>query len=184
METVSIRPTQVVKNLIRKTGMISLTTSRGPDRAQSQEKEMITAEQKIGEKVFAHGSPTKFPVPDCSRLHMIITDMRGYLDEGGAKFDYCQMAYGACGIPPPYSWMIHYWEVKGKIEPIKGLFEKDNQLRAAPYVQERIHFLGFVRENEYRQGEIPEIAYYFANPELFPSETEARSAFESFPLAR
>ena len=186
VELVSIRPSQAIKRATRKTGPIyeQLLSTNAPDRAQSEEAEMITAEQKIGEKVFANGAPTKFPVPSTA-FHMIVTDMRGYLDRGGDIFDYRQMAYGAGGIPPKKSWMIHYWKgTPGKLAPIRGLFETSNRLRAAPYIQERIHFLGFVCEREYREGEIPDIAYYLANPHFFGSQKEVEEAFQSFPLAR
>jgi hypothetical protein len=72
------------------------------DHRQSEEAEMLTAEQKIGEKVFADGRPTKFPVPS-SAVHAIVVDMRGYLDEGGDIFDYRQMAYGPSGIPADHA---------------------------------------------------------------------------------
>jgi hypothetical protein len=143
---------------------------------------MITAEQKIGEKVFAHGASTKFPVPEDDIYHMIIADTRGYLDGGGDVFDYRQMAYGAPGIPPQYSWTIHYWKTEcGKLEPIKGLFEESCSLQAAKLIRERIHFLGFVCEREYCEGEIPSSAYYVPNPHLLSSEA-ALKAYEAFPL--
>jgi hypothetical protein len=184
IELVSVRASEPAKAATRQTGMIYEQTLRtnAPDRRQSEEAEMITAEQKIGEKVFADGRPTKFPAPT-SALHAIVVDMRGYLDEGGDIFDYRQMAYGASGIPPEHDWMIHYWEAQpGKHAPIAGLFEKSNPLRASPLVQERIHCLGFVREREYTDGEIRDAAYYLANPHLFSSEAEAREAFKTYPL--
>jgi hypothetical protein len=184
IELVSIRASDAAKAATRRTGMIYEQTLRtdATDHRQSEEAEMLTAEQKIGEKVFADGRPTKFPVPS-SAVHAIVVDMRGYLDEGGDIFDYRQMAYGPSGIPADHAWMIHYWEKEpGKLVPIAGLFEKSNPLRAAPFVQERIHFLGFVREREYTDGEIASTAYYLANPHRLSSEAEARAVFETHPL--
>jgi hypothetical protein len=184
VELVSLRASAPSKSAIRKTGMLyeQVLTTMASERAQSEEAEMITAEQKIGEKVLADGKPTKFPPPG-NAINAIVADMRGYLDEGGDVFDYRQMAYGAAGIPEEHQWMIHYWEAEpGKLEAISGLFEKSNRLRSAPLIQQRIHFLGFVREREYAEGEIRNTAYYLANPHLFASEGEARAAFETFPL--
>lgn len=184
VELVSLRASDAAKAAIRETGMIykqefSTTAS---NRSQTEEAEMITAEQKIGEKVFADGKPTKFPVPADS-IHVIIADMRGYLDEGGDNFDYRQMACGASGIPAEFNWMVHYWQTgPDKLEAIAGLFEKSNPLRASKYIRERVHFLGFIREREYAEGEIRNNAYYLANPHLFASEAEARAAFNTFPL--
>jgi len=140
---------------------------------------MITAEQKIGEKVIANGSPTKFPSPADS-LNMVLADMRGYLDGISDAYDYFQMAFGAEAFPTPDAWLIHYW----KGEPIKGLFEEENPLQAAPLVRERIHFLGFVHERDYLVGEIQQMALWYANPHLIRSQAEADRAFRGFPIRR
>ncbi len=185
VELVSIRASEPAKSAIRETGLIyqQVFSNAARDRKQSEEAEMITAEQKIGEKVFARGRPTKFPLPGASALHAIVVDMRGYLDGGGDVFDYRQMAYGASGIPAKNKWMIHYWEIKpGKRQPIAGLFEHSNRLGAARHVRERIHFLGFVCEREYSDGEIPSTTYYLANPHLFATKAAAQAAFATFPL--
>jgi hypothetical protein len=157
IELVSVRTSQAAKRTITKHGLLyeQMLSTSAVDSAQSPEAEMITAEQKIGEKVFTNGAPTKFPEPAKNTYHVILSDMRGYLDEGGDAFDYRQMAYGAPGIPQEYSWMIHFWKTKeGKLEPISGLYEEDCPIRAARFIQERIHFLGFVREREFQGNEI------------------------------
>jgi len=186
IELVSIRTSNAAKRAIRKVGLIyeQLIRPTPKDPGRSEEGEMITAEQKIGEKVFSGGKPTKFPVLDSS-LRLILTDMRGYLDEGGDVLDYRQMAYGASGIPAEYSWLIHYWESQpGNLSPIKGLFESDNPLRAAKYIQERIHFLGFVRERDFNNGEIKNTGYYLSNWHLFSTNQDAIKAYETYPLAK
>lgn len=100
IELLSVRTSDAAKRAIRKVGMIyeQLLGPIPEDPARSEGGEMITAEQKIGEKVFANGRPTKFPALDGS-LRLILTDIRGYLDEGGDVLDYRQMAYGNHGIP-------------------------------------------------------------------------------------
>ena len=186
IELVSIRTSEAAKRAIRKVGMIyeqSLSPTPG-DPGRGEGGEIITAEQKIGEKVFANGQPTKFPPLDGS-WRLILTDIRGYLDEGGDALDYREMAYGPSGIPRELSWVTHYWETQaGRPTPIKGLFASDNPLRAARYVQERIHFLGFVREHEFIENEIANVAYYLANWHLFSNHEEATRAYGAYPLAR
>lgn len=179
IELVSIRTSQASKKAIRQTGLQyeQVLHTNADNIGQSEEAEMITAEQKIGEKVFSDNSPTKFPVPKNNVYHVIFADMRGYLDEGGDVFDYQQMAYGASGITPENSWTIHFW----KNSPIKGLFEESCSLKAARFIQERIHFLGFVREQEYKEGEIACRSYYMCNPHLLKDE-EARNIYDEFPL--
>ncbi|MBM4294728.1 MAG: hypothetical protein FJ126_07490 [Deltaproteobacteria bacterium] len=184
IELVSVRASQAAKKAIIQDGFIykQMLSTDANDRAQSPEAEMITAQQKIGEKVFADNAPTKFPVPRDNFCHVILTDMRGYLDEGGDWLDYRQIAYGAPGIPPNYSWATHYWNTgMGISEPIRGLFEESCPLRASPFIQERIHFLGFVCERDYREGEIQDISYYLPNPNLLSDET-AIKLYKEFPL--
>lgn len=186
IELVSVRTSDAAKRAVRKVGMIyeqHFSPTPG-DPGRSTGGELITAEQNIGEKVFADGTPTKFPPLDGS-FRMILTDIRGYLDEGGDAYDYRQMAYGSHGIPKRLPWMIHYWEIHpSQMTPIKGLFEVDNPLRASRYVQERIHFLGFVRERDFFEGEIKQIGYYLPNWNLFSVQKEAALALESYPLAQ
>jgi len=185
-ELVSIRTSRAAENAITQHGLLfeQMLSTDAPDAAQSPEAEMITAEQKIGEKVCTKGAETKFPVPASGIYHVILSDMRGYLDEGGDVFDYRQMAYGHSGIPSQYSWTTHYWrKEEGKLEPIKGLFEKSCPLQSARFIQERIHFLGFIRERGYQDGEILEKAYYLPNPHLLTNE-KAMNLYELFPLRK
>ncbi len=187
IELVSIRRSEGVKRATKKIGpFFEFSLSSNPsDPHQCEEAEMITAEYKIGEKVFTGGNPTKFP-SITSAYHMIFTDMRGYLDQGGDIYDYRQMAYGPSGLPKDKVMLIHFWEIKpGQKEPIKGLFQKDNPTKSSEYIRKRIYFLGFVREEDYVEGEITNKAYYLGNPHLFSdSEQEIKKAFQSYPLAK
>jgi len=186
IELVSIRRSEGVKRATKKRGsfyMLNLTTDSS-DPHQSEEAEMITAEQKIGEKVFSNGKPTKFP-PIATAYHMIITDMRGYLAQGGYIDDYRQMAYGPSGLPKNKEMLIHFWKIRPeKKEPIKGLFEKGNPLESSKYICQRIHFLGFVRETDYAEGEITNKTCCLGNPHLFKDEQEIKKAYQSYPLAK
>jgi hypothetical protein len=137
--------------------------------------------------VFSRSRPTKFPPLDGS-IRLILTDIRGYLDEGGKPEDYWEMAYGwrvlARFSPDHWEAMVHRWRGRdGRVEPIKGLFELGNPLRAAQLIRERIHFLGFVKEEKFSDKEIQRTSLFLANRELFATREEAESAYSIYPLA-
>ena len=159
-----------------------LSPDAASDMSQSEAAELTTAEQKIAEKIFAKGKPTKFPEP-AGHIHMILVDIRGYLDAGGDRLDWLEMAAGAASVPPNRKMASHYWTGRdGKARPVLGLYEKDNPIEAARYIQQRIHVIGFVREQKYGPREIQDSAFYVPNPNLFATNDEVADAFESYPL--
>lgn len=180
IEIVSVRASDAMRRATRTDGVFSevLLTTHAEDPAQSEESELIRVQEKIGDKVLgSQGRPTKFPQPD-KALHVILTDVRGLLCSD--VDDYGEIAYGADALAPDRKWMGHYWNGA----PVRGLFDRANPLRASELVRERIHFLGFVHEQDYVEGEIADRASYFHNPHLFPSSDEVRCALEAYPLQR
>jgi hypothetical protein len=116
IELVSIRTSDAARRATRQIGPLcheQLFRLTPEDPGASEEGEIITAEQKIGEKVLSHGRPTKFPPRDGS-LRLILSDMRGYLDEGGKPEDYWETAYGwrdlARFSPDHWEAMVHCWK--------------------------------------------------------------------------
>jgi hypothetical protein len=157
---------------------LTLTSIPGHDSKASEAGEMLLVQQKICEKVYTD-KQTKFPLPKADQFHMIVVDMRGYL--GGLPvvdhFDYRQIAGGSYRVPDAY---VQLW----RDEPIKGLFEVGNPLRSASFVRDRVHFLAFVRERAYTEGELPAIIKFFANPHLFKDVKDAEEALSTFPVRR
>jgi hypothetical protein len=187
IELVSVRTSDAARRATHEiTPLLSeqLLRATPDDPGRSEEGEIITAQQKIGEKAYSRGRPTKFPPLDGS-VRLILTDIRGYLDEGGDHWDYYEMAYGWRGLPPTMrDYLTHFWQNRaGQFEPIKGLFEQDNPLMAAHYVQERIHFLGFVRERTFKEGEIQDWSLLLPNPQLLRSIEEQERTYWTYPLA-
>jgi hypothetical protein len=190
IELVSVRASNAARRATRQVGQLyyeQLFYPTPEDPGKSEEGEMIIAQRKIGEKVFSRGHPTKFPPGDGS-IRLILTDIRGYLDEGGNPEDYWEMAYGWRVLkrfsPKHWEAMVHRWRGRdGRVEPIKGLFEKGNPLRAAQLIRERIHFLGFVKEEGFSEREIQKKSLFLANPELFATQGEAESTYSTYPLA-
>jgi hypothetical protein len=131
--------------------------------------------------VWANGLPTKFPELR-GAMHLILVDMRCYLDHGGTICDCQQIADGWFGLTFNQARWAYRWEIAPGRPPITGLFEEGNPLPAGRLIQERIHFLGFVSEREYREGEIRNIGYYLANWHLFSDDSQAREVFASYPL--
>jgi hypothetical protein len=189
IELVSVRTSDAARRATRQIGPLyfeQLFHATPEDPGRSEEGEMILAEQKIGEKAFSRGRPTKFPPPDGS-FRLILTDIRGYLDKGGDLADYNEIAYGwrALAHLEHGDMIVHQWKnAEGKFEPIKGLFERGNPLAAAKFIRERIHFLGFVREERFFDGEIQQTSLLLANPELFASHDDVKRAYATYPLAR
>jgi hypothetical protein len=159
------------------------TPAAGATKAQSKqspEGELLLVEQKITEKVMRGGKPIKFPAPT-NAFHMIIVDTRAFLNGGDAD-DYAQIAYGPAGMK--YQSNVLNWPNPdtGKWEPIKGLFHPENPLRGAKLIHERVHFLGFVAEKVYKDGEISKVMIPFSNP-LFADKETADAAWNTHPLS-
>lgn len=181
IELVSLRTSNATKKAIKQVGKNEyrqIFSSEFSDK-QTEEDEMITAIQKIGEKVYQNNKTIKFPDIKPNVWHMIFIDARGYLDQGGDGYDYSQMAWGKNGMPPE---SIHYSKNDdGKLEYIKGIFEESCPIKASEYVRKRIHFLGFVNEREYKESEIKIGAFYFFNQHIFLDNDE-KKVFDLFPL--
>ena len=150
---------------------LTLVSLPGTDTKVSEAGEMLLVQQKIGEKIV------KFPIPVAGKFHIIIADMRGYLGgiSVGDRFDYRQITGGAYRVPEAY---VQFWNS----EPIKGLFEVGNPLHCASFVRDRVHFIAFVGEKLYSEGELPSIIKFFANPHLFKDVEEAKAALSTFPV--
>jgi len=181
IELVSLRTSKAAKRATKKVGeneYHQILSSEFSDK-QTEEEEMITAIQKVGEKVYQNNKIIKFPIIESNVYNMIFIDARGYLNQGGDGYDYRQMAWGKNGIPPEF---VHYSKNdEGNLEHIKGIFEESCPIKSSEYVRERIHFLGFVNEREYKDSEIKNEAFYFFNYHLFKNNDE-KKAFDSFPL--
>lgn len=193
IELVSILPSKAGKQAIHEfnpsgiklpdgVGVYEQTlASDSENQKMSEEGEILLAQQKIGEKVFADDQPIKFPVPK-NAFHVIVADIRGMLGIGGAnaqdRCDYLEIAYGSKWVEQ-LGYPSHKWQS----QPIIGLFEAGNPLPSAKYIQERVHFIDFVCERKYEAGEIPKRTVWAANPFLFMyDKMKAREVRITHPL--
>ncbi|MCY0857547.1 hypothetical protein [Cupriavidus sp. D39] len=171
-ELTSIRPSEALRRATVEDGPFISRLLQSPSMAnnakeneESEEGEMLLVQQKIGEKVFDGKQVVKFPVPG-GPIQVIVVDMRAFLD-GGDHWDYTQIAYGPRGMPQE---LVHCWLHKGQWQPIHGLFEPECTGRAAPYIQQRIHFLAFVAETSYDSGDIFRQIRLLPNPTLLSKD--------------
>lgn len=185
VEVVGLRASDAVQAAIHDDGTFAslMLTSPQPDapfaeQIQSEEAEIIKAQERIGEKAFRGKAPIKFPVP-AGEIHMIMVDARGFIGVGGDSYDWRHIANGSDGLPQP---MVRSWKnpQTGATEPIAGLFEPGCPGRASPTVRERIHVIGFVCEKTFERLEIGRAAFYAFNPSLVDDTVCA--AWESWPL--
>lgn len=185
VELVSIGTSEAVKRATVASGIFfgAQLSSDAMDATQSEEGEIILVQQKIGEKVFRKGTPTKFPSPEPDTYHVILVDVRGFGLTGGDRWDYREIAYGPAGLPPEQPWFRHHWRAPdGSLKPILGLFdEKNTHQKASALVRQRIHLLGFSYDEEYSPTSLLRNAYYLANPHLLDDE-KAEEAFNLYPL--
>lgn len=151
-------------------------SSSAPDARQSEEGETLKAIERICQKCERNGQPHKFPVPN-SRLQAILVDFRTFL-HGGDKADRIHVALGGKYLRSGF--FRRYWD--GVL--ITGVFDDGNRLRGAREARERVHFIGFVDEQNYEAGDFGTSTQFVANPHLFRSEEEVRDAIASWPLAR
>lgn len=143
-------------------------------RAQeSTEGETLKAIQRICQKCEHNGHPHKFPLPD-NRLHALLVDFRTFL-HGGDIYDRIHVGLGGSYVCESYRL---YWE--GRV--ITGAFDPGTTMRGAAELRERLHFIGFVHERDYGNGEFGQVIQFIANPNIFSSKSAMQKAIATWPL--
>ncbi len=174
IEAVRLAESDAIKAATKQSGNLFWLhlSSRARDRRQTEEGELIKAIERI------EGKASKFPPPTGSNFHVIIIDVRGYLGHGGDCDDYREMAYGTGAALAPEN--AHWWNG----QPILGLFDARNSRASARLVQQHVHYLGFVQEKSFDDGEIQRVGFYLPNLMLFDTVDTAATAFAKYPLRR
>jgi hypothetical protein len=196
IEVVSIHESKGVKEAVHEWGngfssfYLSSSNFQSEDKKrQSEESEFLIAQSKIGEKVYRNEQVTKFPFPKSNSLHIILVDMRGFLGGGQnaieSREDYYELTYGGRALSSKGRSIHGILDQDGEKKPLIGLFEENvsHPLKAAPFLQERIHLIGFVTEDNFCQGEIRshKAVLYLPNPKLLTDE-KAIEVFQKYPL--
>jgi hypothetical protein len=148
-------------------------SSGADDPRQSEEGENLKAVERICQKFESGGRPHKFPPPgdatnvllvDCRTLHLGVAD----------KDDYREIAYGSLAVPAVHR---HLWNGS----PILGVFSPETRLRGAAEAGARVHLIGFVNERSYRPRDLARATWFARNPNLVPSDHEARQILAAWP---
>jgi hypothetical protein len=93
--------------------------------------------------------PTKFPIPDELSGNALLVDVRSYIEPD--RQDCKQAACGPSNMRPEYVLWVGD-------EPVKGMFQSDNNRPAAHLARKRLHLLGFVHEEDFADAEIRQAA--------------------------
>ena len=150
------------------------------DRRQSPEGETLKAVQRICQKCEHDGSAYKFPVPG-DTCQALLVDFRTFA-HGGDMYDRIHVGLGGEFVP---AQARHFWEdksVPGLYRLISGVFSPQTTQHGAAFVQERVHFLGFVNERSYEPGAFGSAIQFIANPNLFGNADEVHAALATWPL--
>ncbi len=146
------------------------------DPRESPEGETIKAIERICQKFERNGQPHKFPLPG-SAFHALLVDFRTF-QNGGDVHDRIHVGLGGEYVTEEMARM--YWDEN----LITGVFSSDTTLRGAAQVRERLHFLGFVSEENYEAGGLAAATQFIANPHLFENAEQVHAAIASWPLQR
>jgi hypothetical protein len=171
LEVVSLMESEAVRDATQRDESFTsvVLTSLSTDPRQSEEGEVVRAAERIADKA------EKFPTPSQGTFHAILVDMRGYGIGMADRDDYREIAYGATAVREECQ---HYWDG----HPVVGLFDPRNTRNSAQLVQSRVHYLGFLKEKRYCEGEIQRAGYYLPNPKFFSTNKEADTQLAFFPL--
>jgi hypothetical protein len=138
--------------------------------------ELIRVIEKISEKVYDNRrkQAVKFPAATESSIHMVLVDMRGFEGIGAPDADHRrQICYGARNVRS--EWNAAFDPITGK--PVQGIFEVGNTRPAAIVAKERLHYVGFLSEEEFTDDELREGTRFVSNDHLVSS-----SQLGSYPL--
>ena len=152
-----------------------ILSTEADDTKQSEEGETIKAVERICQKCEHDGRPHKFQMPD-NVYQVILVDFRTFLNGGGDVYDWIHVGLGGEWV----SKRLHrrYWNRS----LISGAFDPNTRVRGASELRERVHFLGFVNEKEYRTGEFARATQFVANPYLISCYEEAIEIMTRWPL--
>jgi hypothetical protein len=142
---------------------------------QSEEGETLKAVQRICQKCERNGRPHKFPLPD-GGLHVLLVDFRTFQDGDADEQDMIHVGLG--GEYLAEQTHRRYWEDR----VISGVFSPSTVVRGADHARARVHFLGFVNEGRYVNGEFASATLFVPNPFLFGNVDEVRAAISKWPL--
>jgi hypothetical protein len=156
-----------------------ILSSGNPDPKQSPEGETLKAIQRLCQKCEKDGQPYKFKPPGSS-LNALIVDMRTFSTRGGDNADRIHIGLGGSWLPEHFRM---YWGEGKDRQLITGVFSPHTNVKGAAEARDRLHFIGFVNEKSFGQGDYEKSIQFVANPHLFKNVREMKAAIDTWPLA-
>ena len=151
-----------------------ILSSAADNNRHSEEGETLKAVERICQKCEKDGRPHKFRLLD-DGFNVILVDFRTFLN-GGDDADKVHIGLGGEFLRHPF--FKRFWE--GRL--ISGVFNEQTCVRGAREARERIHFIGFVNEQEYDLEEFGNSTRFIANPFLFQDVGKMRATIDTWPL--
>lgn len=136
---------------------VIMSTTGISDKNSLRLTEIHRLQNVICTKVYdaKNGKPIKFPEPSAHSLHIIIVDTRGFAFKSDI-IDHCMVTLGSEILKDEYK----------PEKPVIGIFDLNHPKEEMKYVRERIHAIGFIREDWYDEGEIIAKTQFVINPKF------------------
>jgi hypothetical protein len=166
---------EATKTHVDEDGVTSDTMHLATGTKNSVEGETLKAVERICQKCEHNRQPHKFPTPSGATSHVILVDIRNFIDEVDDD-DLITVGLG--------SEFVSHTKIRLKWEEnlIYGVFNKQNSLKGAKEARERVHFIGFVNETEYSAGGLAAKTQFIANPFLFATDSDVKNTIADWPL--
>ncbi|HAT1971657.1 hypothetical protein [Legionella pneumophila] len=132
--------------------------------------ELIKLQNVIFNKAQQNGKSHKFPQILDNTYHVIIVDVRSNDAGISDHFDYHIVTYGSRSLENVNDGVYCRSFIDkgtGIIQHIKGVYEPNNPDSNSKIIRERIHFICFIKEEEYKENEIINKMDVFPNPNFF-----------------
>ncbi|VEB39317.1 Uncharacterised protein [Legionella sainthelensi] len=132
--------------------------------------ELIKLQNVIYSKAQHNGKPHKFPEISNDTYHVIMIDARSNNAGISDHYDYHIVMYGSHSLTNVNDGVYCRGFIDkntGNMEHIKGVFQQNNPNPISKIICERIHFICFVKEQEYKENELINKMDVFPNPNFF-----------------
>ena len=181
IELLRLNETMAARNAIQKVqvGLVNIWrrvfSSGHPNNLASEEGETLKAVQRICQKCARKGRPHKFPAPD-GAIHVLLIDARTLLSGTTDMYDWIHIGLGGEYLTQEFH--RRYWE--GTL--ISGVFNSRTTVHGAKWAQERLHLIGFMKEEQFGVCDFGSSIKFVANPFLFDSMEDLQNTLAKWPL--
>lgn len=128
--------------------------------------------QQINNKIES----LKFPAITKNTYHAVIVDARSFNAGIPDYYDFFIVVNGSHQLRNIHEGFCcrYFINQQGVASHILGIFEENNNDEKSKVVREKIHFICFTAEKDYKKNELIEKMFVFANPKYFSDAKEAK----------